>query len=640
MGYNLVVDIEGNNLYRDITEVHCICCIDIATKEIRVYYDDLKYPDLWDTIKFAYPQASFCGPMEDAIPYLNEADMIAGHNWKGYDEEVLKDFFPDYKPKGLILDTFTASCLMFPEYYSRNSLESFTERLGLPVSKIQVDDWSHLHINMLIRCIHDIMINDMVLAHLYQIACHDEDKFGVDWMDAFMIEGEVSRVHCHQTDFGVWFDQEKARGLIDKWDLELDRMEASVVSKAPLKAKKKGVEVKDPFLKSGKYSKMVTDWFEDDEYGWIGSVCGPFSRIEWIPLNINSHQQVKDFLFTLGWVPTTYNSKKTSEGGFKRTSPKLTEDSFESLPDGLGQELANYFVLSHRRNILENRKDPDKKGAFAKLRADGRIPAEAMTCATPTSRFRHSGVIVNLPSPGAPYGAELRECFGSGPEENDFFVGVDLSGIEARMLAHFCFPFEGGPEFAEMVLHGDWHSVNKGIWGVPRNIAKNCLYALMYGAGDAKLGGMAGKNKKAGGKMKSDFFEANPAYADLISNLEAEYMTMGGFIKGIDGRKFFVRNKKDLLNTYLQGNSAIIFKHWLVGIDVWAGENLRDKTEVCQQVIAYHDEVEYYVKGDESYAHDLLCYAEGYAPRVGVKFRLNVELAAAGAIGFNWKHVH
>ena len=58
-------------------------------------------------------------------------------------------------------------------------------------------------------------------------------------------------------------------------------------------------------------------------------------------------------------------------------------------------------------------------------------------------------------------------------------IGVDLSGIEARMLTHFAYRFEGGHEFAELVLNGDWHSANAELWGCSRNDAKTELYALV-----------------------------------------------------------------------------------------------------------------------------------------------------------------
>ena len=56
-------------------------------------------------------------------------------------------------------------------------------------------------------------------------------------------------------------------------------------------------------------------------------------------------------------------------------------------------------------------------------------------------------------------------------------------------------------------------------------------------------------------------------YALLQKQLEEEFKASGNkYIIAIDGRRLYVRSKKDVLNTYTQGNSAIIFKHWMIMI--------------------------------------------------------------------------
>ncbi len=56
-------------------------------------------------------------------------------------------------------------------------------------------------------------------------------------------------------------------------------------------------------------------------------------------------------------------------------------------------------------------------------------------------------------------------------------LGVDLSGIEARIWAHGAYQFPGGPEFAELITVGDFHSSNAGLWNCSRENAKAELYA-------------------------------------------------------------------------------------------------------------------------------------------------------------------
>jgi len=240
----------------------------------------------------------------------------------------------------------------------------------------------------------------------------------------------------------------------------------------------------------------------------------------------------------------------------------------------------------------------------------------------------------------APYGADIRSCFGSGPGEGEFQVGIDLSAIDGRILVNGCFNLTRGKEFAELVLDGDWHEHNAEIWRVRRGIAKKILYAMNFGGGDKLIGELAGGGKARGKVIKEEFFEDTPAYKEILELLLAEYMTTGGFIKGIDGRKFFVRNKKDLLMAYMQGNAAIIFKYWMVDIFHWAEEYAKEQGCIMRQMIGYHDEVQYYVKGPEDCAWDLACYGEKAANKIGQQFGFHIKLDAAADVGFNWLHCH
>lgn len=90
---------------------------------------------------------------------------------------------------------------------------------------------------------------------------------------------------------------------------------------------------------------------------------------------------------------------------FWPTSPKVTEDSFDSLNEGDSRAMAllkERGVWSHRRSMLV--------GMLENLRPDCKLSGEANPCATPTARMRHR-VIVNVPAGRAPFGKECRRLF-------------------------------------------------------------------------------------------------------------------------------------------------------------------------------------------------------------------------------------
>ena len=117
--------------------------------------------------------------------------------------------------------------------------------------------------------------------------------------------------------------------------------------------------------------------------------------------------------FSLRKTPTFDEiKKKLLLSQFWPTSPKITEDSFESISDEDGMALKllkERMVWAHRRSLLQ--------GLLAVVRPDGKISGEANPCATPTARMKHKK-IVNIPSAGSPFGEECRSLFTGNNRKN------------------------------------------------------------------------------------------------------------------------------------------------------------------------------------------------------------------------------
>ncbi len=213
------------------------------------------------------------------------------------------------------------------------------------------------------------------------------------------------------------------------------------------------------------------------------NIGGSFSKVEFLKINLNSSQQVKEWLLSIGWQPTTWNYNKETK---EKTSPKLTEDSFISLPPGIGQDYARYNVLKHRRNSILSFKDPENKGYLGLMRPDGRIEADGITCGTPTARYTHKKV-VNVPAGDAIYGEEMRKCFCVKPPYR--MLGADLAAIEACVMAHYTTPYDNGKIARDLLVEKgkpDWHTKNaKNIYTpyrldnpVTRGAGKGISYML------------------------------------------------------------------------------------------------------------------------------------------------------------------
>jgi len=96
---------------------------------------------------------------------------------------------------------------------------------------------------------------------------------------------------------------------------------------------------------------------------------------------------------------------------------------------------------------------------------------------TITGRMTHREPnLAQVPSSSSPYGKDCRACWIVPRGYN--LVGIDASGLELRMLAHYM----NDKEFTDEILHGDIHSSNQKIAGLKsRNQAKTFIYAFIYG---------------------------------------------------------------------------------------------------------------------------------------------------------------
>lgn len=433
---HLVFDIEANGFLYPATKLHCIVPCDVETGLVYAFHDADFYPKH--------------GSLADGLKVLAEADVLIGHNITGYDLPLLNKLHPEYAiGSKIIIDTQRLAEILHPEI-QKQSIENWIALLKLEDPKIQISDWSVLTEKILTRCVGDVK-NNLALFKYLKHKKKTEENEGNSFNNALDLEQRVALLHAQQVMHGVYYDvqlaQETAKRFTDKMeDLQekvsseappiltipvltgeaqkeiqgmsrlLSNFDKHLPGTSPHKSRKWTVgAVNNPFTKQMAYTSATKSYFGDyypkvrGEYckvtfdlndlysqaaiSWFGEeyiwkVKGPYNKVQFAPLNLSSDNQVKDYLLGLGWVPIEYNySKKTKE----RTSPKLTEESFVSLPPGLGQDIAEYRVLQHRRNLIIT--SGGDGGALNLVREDGRVEADAFTCGTPTARYRHKGAV-------------------------------------------------------------------------------------------------------------------------------------------------------------------------------------------------------------------------------------------------------
>ena len=636
----LVVDCEADDLLYGVSKIHCVVMYSSATEQFSHYWDRTSTPItgvVWDGgIETALKRIRLC---------VENRFTIVGHNLSGYDIPMWQKLHPHLNahsiPLAQLQDTYINTCLLHPE--EPYSLAYWGDRLG--IMKPIHEDWSVLSEDMLLRCHADVKINN----ELYLRQCKEGIR-GLFWTEARNLEACVNTIHAKQTVKGMRVNVLRAASLIKELDTRREVLTAELHKRLPATVHQVGVTVTSPFKKDGSLTKRVRDWFWDGgmDCGTVrgprasllsyatkpirfAKIGGPFSKILIEPVDLNSIMKVKEILLSLGWKPTEYNQKRLPDGSWKTMSPKLTEDSYASLPKGVGQSIAEYLMIQHRRRFILNDTDPTK-GLLSFVRDDGRVPCDALTCGTNTGRYRHMGAFVNLPKVSTIYGKELRSLFCV--PDGCTLLGMDLSGIEARVMAHYAYFYDKGAYRDKVLSKEGVHDANAKALGCDRETAKTFLYAISYGAGIGKLASILGCSNSRAKKLIGKFWDENAGLRFVIEALESEFDEKG-FITGLDGRRLFVRHRHKLLNTLVQSAAAIIFKYWMTLCDKYT-EDYRG----VNQILAYHDELGWEIEGDEPYAFAIGTELNKLLGPVRNHFGLNIPLASDIKTGSSYDQVH
>ncbi len=215
-------------------------------------------------------------------------------------------------------------------------------------------------------------------------------------------------------------------------------------------------------------------------------------------------------------------------------------------------------------------------------------------------------------------------------------LGSDLAGLELRCLAHYL----NDPDFTAQILDGDIHTYNAKAFGVDRPTAKTVVYSMMYGAGDALVGSVAGGDAKLGKKLKANYAREVPAFATLQRGISRAFKRRG-YLKGLDGRRLIIRGGSEhkCLSQLLQSAGAILCKKWVSLID----HELKQISDVLGQQ-AYmvgwiHDEVQIACKTKEVAEHvgDI---TRRMAKEAGLAFETNIPIASDFSVGTTWSDTH
>lgn len=459
---------------------------------------------------------------------------------------------------------------------------------------------------------------------------------------AFEISCGASPAFIKKRDLTGWIKENFPATPPKEWDIEKEIIEVKVLN------------------------KNTCDFFEVKE-GDVDYIAGPHTRISFKSSVLTQSDVVKSFLVQLGWHDAEeWNNKKDSDGGFIKaevdtivrwpsyaspenqmvhkikkggllvTSPKLTDDDYEKLPSGLGEDISHFNTYNHRRRFLENPDKPEEKGLRAHIRKNGRVPCGVNNFNTSSGRSSHS-VWVNVAGDGSLYGKECRSTIIA--PEGKILVSSDMKSAQlsiASFLANnkeYYKAVADGQEFikneeGEDVYVGEsGHCVNaraftlvtmeewkKAIKTQDKDLihsitlrrkgSKSGTFACLFGASGKKVATTLGIPEDLGNEKKNAFLKTLGLdnVIDILGRMVKKNSRSGGGYMEVPFGYFVWCNKKHkLLNYACQSVEAACQK--------WA-ENYFHKEitklgldDKCKKILTMHDE--YLIESDIDCAEEV-----------------------------------
>jgi len=516
---------------------------------------------------------------------IKQTEEVIGHNIIGFDIPVVNTIFGyDVFANCKVTDTLVLSRLLNPMIEGGHSLKNWGTKLGQ--NKIHFEQFDYFSEDMLTYCRNDVELTE----RLYKFLINKTKDFGM----SIELEHKVAQIIQKQHERGFKINVVEAYELQSKFQEDMNDLTTKVRQTFP------PMKIEEEFIpKSNNKAR-----------GYVKGV--PFTKVKYKEFNLGSRQQIAERLMLLGWKP----KKKTDKGHVIVDEKVLSE--IHNIPEA---KLINRFLMLQKRIAQVN-------SWIEGIKEDGRVHGKVITNGTITGRMSHqSPNMAQIPAVYSPYGKECRALWTV--NKGYKLVGVDASGLELRMLAHYM----NDKDYIYEVVNGDIHRANQAAAGLEsRDKAKTFIYAFIYGAGSAKIGSIIGGSTADGERAKEKFLRATPSLRSLREKVER--VAQRRWVRGLDQRKIIIRHPHAALNTLLQGAGAIVMKYALTLLEQY----VINKQIKAFPVVNVHDEFQYEV--EESRAEEFGRLAVQSIIDAGKQLNVRCPLNGEYKIGNNWSETH
>lgn len=576
-----------------------------------------------------------------------------------------------------IIDTLAISWYLEPQR-KIHGLASYGEEFGIP--KPVIEDWENQtqeeYDN---RVMEDCKIQQMLWQRQYRelkaIYLTDEKVFEFIQFLMFKMHLQVTQMRnpwkLDIPQCQIYLDETKVK--VDAKVVELEQVMPDipqfVVKKRPKKCfKASSTPEKRVFSKLGlAYYKLANanGRSGDDNIEYTVPKTDANNVRVFKPANAGSPQQLKKWLFDMGWVPETFDFKATYDEAGERTVREIPqinlknsggkvcpsiEKLMEKFPEAGLEHLVGLGILKHRVTVFNG---------FINNSINGFIAAECNGF-TNTLRLKHSN-LVNLPSTRVMLGKEIRSLLEA--VAGHLNLGTDLSSLEDKCKFHFMMKYDPDyvkrmnvkgydPHLAICVQGGmltlqqvDMHKLYGSTDGAEgkdysdiRHLGKGTNYSSQYGAGAAAIARAAGVDIATGKALHKAYWELNWSLKTIAENTKVKEVYKKKWqYNPISGYWYWLKADKDRVSTLMQGLGAYIFDIWSMFLFEICQERFnRDPAYLAQ----FHDEFILDVKDSEQSKKVWTEIVQEAIKRTNAHCDLAVELSCDTQFGYNYSEIH
>ena len=572
--------------------------------------------------------------------FLDRDIVLVMHSGIGYDYHALKHFGYDVS-KVTVVDTLALSWYL-DLYRPKHGL--LTYGIEAKISKPEIEDWESLT-----QKDYDHRVKEDVRIQSYtydKLKKRFEELYGKMTDIEFCNHKVVRYLNfkmeqlAEQQNTKIKIDVERTKKHIETFSTELEIKMTALAEVMPKVAKYRTHKPpKKPYKNDGTLSATGEKWKElTNEHGYSFEYEGEIKTIsKYEDPKPSSPQQVKNWLYSLGWQPETFKyekkdgkERKIEQVYIPKSGGKICpsiERLAEEVPEV--QHLVGVGVISHRIGVLN--------GFLDSLIFDEYVEAGAAGF-TNTLRLKHVKPITNLPSSKVVGGMEVRSCMVA--RDGMVLCGADLyslesnikfnlqlpydrKGVESQLAddydPHLALALEAGlltePEFYFYKIEKDGfpvsnYPVSKGLSDLlslskiekgavikrlsdVRAVGKGGVYSLQYGAFPKTVSRAAKVSMQVAQKLFDAHNRLNWSLEKIGDSHETKRTSFGTYQKNkFNGMWYFLKYAKDSVSTGIQGSGSYVLDLWIANIFL-----LRDKPEYycggkgVKLLASIHDEV-------------------------------------------------